>query len=104
MPKAARIDIRTTDNEKKKLQSMADLSGKNLSDYLLGRGLESNNNTNVVYNYDSLKKDLLYVKRSLHVLSKLTVLVVNDQYKDQELIKKFYNAALDEAEDLFTEE
>jgi hypothetical protein len=96
-----RIQFRTSSKIRKQLESRAEMLEKKLSDHLIAAGLESTLDTAKKEFYEKINSDLEYLKRTSYVLSKLMLLVVNDQYQDQKLTKEFYHRALEEAENFF---
>lgn len=97
------IHVYMTSSQKKRLQILAGSSNKSLSQYLVDAGLSSNLDHAKINFYENINNDLLYIKKSLYVLTKLTLLVANDTY-DQDVIIKFSKAAQDDAEKQFKEE
>lgn len=93
-----------TEDQRVKLQALAKLNGKTLTQYILDASLTTNLDTAKMSFYLNINSNLIYLKRSTYVMTKLMMLVATKLYEDQEIVLEFCKNATEAAENHFREE
>jgi len=99
--KTEKVQFWATPAEKHQLQRLAELNHKTLSQYILDAALTMTLDAAKMDFYTSINADLNYLKRTAYVISKLELLIVAEQYDNQDFMVDFYKATMVEAEKLF---
>lgn len=99
--KTDRFELRMTEDQKTKLQSLAILNGKTLTQYILDSSLSTNLDTAKMDFYLNISSNLTYLKRTTYVMTKLMMLVATKLYEDQDVVLEFCKNATEAAEKHF---
>jgi hypothetical protein len=102
--KDEQILIKATTEQKNQLKRLAELNKKNLSEYILDSSLSLTLDTAKMNFYQNINEDLLFLKRHLYITSQLILLLAKEQYKDTEMVKRYYKAAEEKADKILEEE
>lgn len=93
------INIRVSASQKKALVRMADLSNKNLSTYARDVLLSQSLDTAKMEFYQSINDNLLELKRSNYVLTRMVMLLGTQVMKDEDGVIAFFKDISKEAEE-----
>ena len=98
-----KISLRVSLAQKNKLRRLAEINNKSLSQYLLDAGLSLTLDTAKINFYQEINADLLSLKRHLYITSQLILLLANEQYKNIDTVKRYYQAAEEQADKMIKE-
>lgn len=97
------LRVYMTPEQKNRLRHLAEIDEKTMSEFVLDAALNAKNDSSKSKN-QSLDSDMINVRKSLYIMTRLMLLVGSEQLKSQETIMKFYRETKEEAEKAFAAE